>query len=203
MNLPSEYKPTSIEEFIGPAKAAAKLLVNLADRARANDNASLKILLNGEPGIGKSALAEFLARHLGCTEKHSRLKFNGTQIKIETVEDIARQLQYRSLYGDYNFIWIDEADKIPSVAQVRFLTLLDDLNHGCAVVCTSNCRVEDFEKRFQSRFRMLEIEPPQPHEIMGLLSQFLTHQPTITQIAQFACGNVRAALLDADLAVAA
>jgi len=203
MQLPSEYKPRKLEDFIGPAQRTARLMMNLGNHARENNNSSIKFLLNGEPGVGKSALAEFFACHMGCVEKHSRIKYNGTKVNVEVVDDIGRQLAYRSLYGDYNYVWIDEADKIPQVAQVRLLTLLDDLGDGCAVVCTSNCKLKDFEERFQTRFRVLEVEAPQPHELQSLLARFLTNEKTITRIAQFACGNVRAALLDADLAVAA
>lgn len=203
MKLPSNYLPTTVEEFIGPAQAYARLLTNMARLAIANGADPIKVLINGPPGNGKSSLANFLALQLGCTEKHSRLKYNGTQIKVEVVDELARQLAYGSLYGDYNFLWVDEADKIPAVAQVRFLTLLDDLPQGTAVVCTSNCKVKDFEERFQSRFRVIELEAPAPHDIESLLGKFINNPQTIRQIANFACGNVRQALLDADLAVVA
>lgn len=200
---PSKYKPTKPEEFIGPAREIAGLVQKLAASARADGNEAIKILFNGDPGIGKSELANFLALCLGCVDKHSRIKYNGTKVNVDVVDEIARSCQYRSLYGDYNFIWIDEADKIPPTAQVRFLTLLDDLGDGCAVVCTSNCKLNEFEERFQTRFRVLEVDPPSAADIQALLSRFIDNKQTVVQIAQFACGNVRAALLDADLAVAA
>ena len=57
-------------------------------------------------------------------------------------------------------LWIDKANAIPPVAQVRFLTLLDDLPRGIAIACTSNCKLRDFEERFQTRFQVFEIAPP-------------------------------------------
>jgi DNA polymerase III delta prime subunit len=166
--------------------------------AEACDKAPLRILFNGEPGIGKSTLAKYLIKLLDCDPKWSVKKYNGTSVKIETVEEIAVDLHYKDIFGAWRLIWIEEADMIPAVAQVRFLTLLDDLTYGCAVVCTSNCKLADFKKRFQTRFRVFEIEPPKPEEIQGLLKRFLNDPRAIINIATFACGNVRQALLDAE-----
>ena len=96
-------------------------------------------------------------------------------------------------------LWIDEADEIPRLAQVRFLTLLDDLPAGVAVACTSNCKLSDFENRFQTRFQAFEIAPPPPAEIQSLVTRLLPQLSVrdATQIATFACGNVRQALLEA------
>ena len=119
------------------------------------------------------------------------------------MEEIAQDLNYRDMFGAYRVIWIEEADAVPPVAQVRLLTLLDDLPNGCAMVCTSNCKLDEFKKRFQTRFKVFELEPPSPEEIRILLSKFLTNQREITTIATFACGNVRQALLDAESALQA
>ena len=96
-------------------------------------------------------------------------------------------------------LWIDEADEIPRVAQVRFLTVTDDLPSGVIVACTSNCALADFENRFQTSFQVFEIAPPPPADIQKLLTRIVPSigAQGITQIANFACGNVRQALLDA------
>jgi hypothetical protein len=94
-------------------------------------------------------------------------------------------------------LWIDEADAIPPVAQVRLLTLLDDLPRGIAIACTSNCKLRDFEERFQTRFQAFEIAPPTTEEIIALLRRYLPDEPEVVNVANFADGNVRQALLDA------
>ena len=90
-------------------------------------------------------------------------------------------------------------------AQCRMLTLLDDLNEtpGTVILCTSNCALKDFEPRFSSRFTVFELQSPNSDEIETLLRRWLTTEGAIKQIAQFACGNVRTALKDADLQFAA
>jgi replication-associated recombination protein RarA len=203
VKLPSLYTPTSADDFIGPAAKVAVLLQRAVRDAVEADKAPIKVLFNGEPGIGKSALAKYLMHLLQCDPKWSVKKYNGTQVKIETVEEIANDLHYRDMFGTYRLIWIEEADVIPALAQVRFLTLLDDLPNGCAVVCTSNCKLDEFKKRFQTRFKIYEVEPPTPREVEALLRKFLTNPRDITNIATFACGNVRQALLDAETSLQA
>ncbi|HEX3800206.1 MAG TPA: ATP-binding protein [Verrucomicrobiae bacterium] len=203
--LPTRYIPKSPADFIGDAKTVSLQLGRVATDAKAHANAPIKVLFNGEPGIGKSAVSRYLITLLGAnpSDKWSYKKYNGTQIKLETVEEIARDLHYCDIYGAYRIIWIEEADMIPAVAQVRFLTLLDDLPDGAAVICTSNCKVDEFKKRFQTRFKIYEMAPPLEHEVQGLLRKFLTDERTITHIAFGAAGNVRAALIDAESALQA
>jgi len=199
--LPSSFKPQSVDEFIGCARQVAHRIETLT-AASMVDGAPLKILLLGQPGIGKSALGDYLMRWLHCDRWHTTV-LNGTQVKIEVVEDLARTLHYKELFGTYRLIRIEEVDKVPVVAQVRFLTLLDELPAYSAVLCTSNCKLEDLEDRFQSRFVTFQVAPPAPSEIESLLRRVAPAVPvgTIKQIATFACGNVRQALLDADAAL--
>jgi DNA polymerase III delta prime subunit len=192
------YVPLVPDDFIGDAAKVALELERVVRDACECGNAPIKVMFNGEPGIGKSALAKYLLKLLGCDPKWSTKKYNGTQVKIETVEEIANDLHYRDMFGNYRLIWIEEADVIPAMAQVRFLTLLDDLPNGCAVVCTSNCKLDEFKKRFQTRFKIYEVDPPKPHEVEILLRKFITDPLSIAHIATFACGNVRQALLDAE-----
>lgn len=201
--LPSLYTPKCPEDFVGPAAQVACMLRRIVEDSLQADRAPIKVLLNGDPGIGKSALAKFLVQELGCDPKWSTTKLNGTQVNIDRVEQIANDLHYRDMFGSYRMLWIEEADKVTPAAQVRLLTLLDDLPNGCAVVCTSNCKLDEFQKRFQTRFKVFELEPPSAEDIRVLLGKFLTDKQAIIQIATFACGNVRAALLDAELAMQA
>jgi len=198
-----QFIPKSPLDFVGEqvtahgsgARAIAKRLDHIVRQAKATDKAAIKILLNGPPGVGKTGLALYLQSLLGCN-KWSTNKLNGTQVKIEVIEDLAHQMHFRSLFGDYRLIHIDEADVIPKVAQVRFLSMLDDLPDGAAVVCTSNCKLKEFENRFQTRFQVFEVIPPTAQEIESLLCDFIRPEYA-HQIATFACGNVRQALLDA------
>jgi len=203
------FVPRTLDDFIGRqiierqsgntwvgARLIAELLAQGVQLANANHRSPIKYLFNGRPGLGKSALVAYLQQLLGCS-KWNTTKLNGTQCKVETIEEIAQQLAGTCLFGDWRLPWIDEADAIPPVAQVRFLTLLDDLPRGIAIACTSNCKLRDFEERFQTRFQAFEIAPPTTEEITSLLRCYLPDEPEVVNAATFADGNVRQALLDA------
>lgn len=204
------FIPTGADDFIGDniitrsdqsvrigARAIALHLDKAVRQARRSGNTPIKVLFNGPPGLGKSGLMKY-AQHLTGCNKWSTTKLNGTAVKVERVEEIERSFQYRTLFGDWRMLWIDEADEIPRVAQVRLLTLLDDLPPGVFVGCTSNCALKDFENRFQTRFQVFELAPPPADVIEKFL---LRLAPDLGRgaktIAQMACGNVRQALLDA------
>ena len=216
LNLPEllsrcdgSFVPRRLDDFIGRqiierqsgdtwvgARLIAELLAQAVQLANLSQRSPLKYLLNGQPGLGKSALVAYLQQLLGCNNWNT-IKLNGTQCKVETIEEIARQLASTCLFGDWRLVWIDEAGAIPPVAQVRFLTSLDDLPRSIAIACTSNCKLRDFEERFQTRFQAFEIAPPTTEEIVSLLRRYLPDEPEVVNAAAFADGNVRQALLDA------
>ena len=200
IKLPSLYQPATAAEIIGPAGQIAAELERAVKDAIEAGNAPVKAIFAGDAGTGKSTLANFLVRALGVTSKWAVKKYSGVDVDIEKVRDIAADLHYKDLFGSYRVIWVEEADAIPSAAQTRFLLLMDELPPGCAVICTTNAKSDDFKNRFQTRFKFYEVGHPEPHEIEGLLRQFLpeANKRDIVNIATFACGNVRAALLDAE-----
>jgi hypothetical protein len=133
------------------------------------------------------------------------MRKNGAEVDKELINELAMQLPYRDLYGDYKAIWFEECDLMSLPAQGRALTYLDDLNEstGTVLLCTSNCQLKDFEPRFSSRFNVFELQPPTAQEIETLLGRWLKTPQAIIEIARLSAGNVRAALKDADRQFAA
>jgi DNA polymerase III delta prime subunit len=193
--LSRDFIPESADDLIGNARDIALILDKAVHLSKGSNNSPLCYLFAGEPGLGKSAVAAYFTKLIGA-DKWSVTKLNGTEVKIEKVQELANSINYKTLFGDWRVIRIEEADTIPQVAQVRFLTLLDELPNSTAVICTSNCKLDEFEKRFQSRFQVFEVEPPSAPDIAKFLHRFIDHDDSILRIAEFACGNVRQALKD-------
>ncbi|MEI7732678.1 MAG: AAA family ATPase [Verrucomicrobiota bacterium] len=203
MKLPSNHTPLTHGDFVGPARHIAPLLDEAIRCANENDRAPIKMIFLGPPGTGKSALARYMQHQLKCHPKWSTVKLNGSQVDLETVENLASSLHLRDLFSEWKFIWFEEIDQCTPKAQVRLLTLLDDQPTGTAIVCTSNCKLNELESRFQSRWKFFDVKPPTAADIHGLLVSYGLDEATASQISTFACGNVRAALLDAELAMQA
>jgi Holliday junction resolvasome RuvABC ATP-dependent DNA helicase subunit len=170
------FIPRTLDDFIGRgiierqsgetwigARLVAELLAQGVQLANAHQRSPLKYLFNGRPGLGKSALAAYLQQLLGC-DKWNTIKLNGTQCKVEAIQEIAQQLACTSLFGDWRMLWIDETDAIPPVAQVCFLTLLDGLPRGIAIACTSNCNCATSRNGFRPAFRRLRSHLPRPRK---------------------------------------
>lgn len=192
---PLSFKPARASDFIGPAHDMALVLNRIVARSTPNGE-PVKILLQGDPGIGKSALVDYLLPQLGA-DQWSITKLNGTQLTIDRLEDWARSLCYRELSGGYKVLRIEELDKASHAAQVRMLTVLDDLPAHCAIIGTSNKQVKDMEPRFQSRFQTFALKGPDQGELAEFLARWPLTKDAIKRIATFACGNVRLALFDA------
>jgi replication-associated recombination protein RarA len=197
--LPSTYKPSTPDQFIGSARPAATMLKKLIDHA---EGAPLKLLLLGKPGIGKSAVVDWLLTQIPL-DTFGSIKANGTGFKIEQAAELEASFRLTSLFSDrYRAIRIEEVDKVPTAAQVRLLTALDDMPNNTLFIATSNCESQDLEERFQSRFQVFEVQPPSNAEVAELIqSHWDLPADTARSIAALANGNVRQALLDVQTAL--
>lgn len=215
---PLEFKPRTIDDFIGPARKVATLLDKMLT-ARKPTGIPIRVLLKGDPGVGKSALAHWLIGQL-TSNPLSVKRFNGTEVNMDRLDELIQDLSYHALDG-YRCVHIDEADAIPPTAHKRFLSYMDRLKETpfSAIVITSNEGLDNFEERFQTRFQAFDVEGPSYEELVGFLGRFSNDTGMIQAVARCACGlrpgsgksvqltaaraNVRQALDDLDTALLA
>lgn len=202
---PSSYRPTSFEGLIGPA---ARLGLEIhAKLQRLNPRTdTLRYMLCGEPGVGKSLLCSIIALILAGDARNVPFcveKISGPKLNAETVTAWHNNRGIGTLYGDWTVKIIEEADKIPHIAQVQMLDYLDSLTPGTAILCTSNKDSAEITERFHTRFQFREVAAPTQEEIAAFLRrQWPGLRPVeVNMIAMGAGGNVRAALLDAETAL--
>jgi replication-associated recombination protein RarA len=196
--IPSTFRPILAADFIGPARRWAVHLEKLVALALPAGD-PLRLMFLGQSGVGKSQLAEFFVRLTGAG-RFSVSKFNGASFRIDDAEEIGRQYHYKDFFGGYRVLQIEEVDKVPTLAQVRLLSILDEMPNHTACIVTSNCELKLFEVRFQRRFTVCEIGPPTDEELIDFLRLHWSVIPKkrCVQIATFALGNVGLALADAD-----
>ena len=61
---PTCFVPSCPADFVGQAGKVAEVLMRKAERLRSNPDQSLKLLISGAPGIGKTSLVNMIARTL-------------------------------------------------------------------------------------------------------------------------------------------
>ena len=171
--------------LIGPA---ARVLG--ASRALAHNQGKIAILLDGNPGCGKSHLLDQLALELtGC--KVAIETINGQSLKIEVVRDWRMKSCYGNLFSDWTVKRIDELDQASLAAQSELLTYLDYLPAKFAVLASTNeySQLRAASKgRLETRFNRFRVDAPSIEDASTyIVSRFNVSAGIALQIAT---GNV-------------
>lgn len=168
--IPTKFKPQVVGDFVGPAHRIAVHIAGMAMLAlKSRDPAC--ILLFGEPGVCKSQLARF-AMDQFQVPKFNQSKMTGLDISVDYVREMCNQMQYVDMA--FRGYWMDEIDTMKRDAQVRWLTMSDDVPPGNLIVATCNSHIDQLEPRFVRRFQTFEVVGPTADEIIPLLSRWLT-----------------------------
>ena len=202
LSSPSLFRPTTPDDLIGPAATCAKALVAKARRFREAGSGTMKVLIYGPPGIGKTTVAEIVARELTGEHTLSVEDHNGKEITVEAVRRWMETLSYSSMWGDWSVRIVNELDRCSRDSQDLLLTYLDRMNTGKAVIGTSNLQLDLLSERFQTRFQAWKIVGPTSDEIARwLMRRWKTPKMLANQIAVGCGGCVRAALSDLESAM--
>ena len=200
---PASFRPVVPDDLIGSARTAARALVAKARRIRTGMDAPMKVLLYGPPGVGKTTIAEMVARELTGSEPCAIEDFNGREITIEAVRRWMDGLAYTSLFGGgWSVRIVNEMDRCSREAQDLMLTYLDRLRPGRALIGTSNLQLDLLTERFQTRFQAFKIIGPDSDEIaQWLVRRWKAPKRLAQEIAVGSGGCVRAALADLESAI--
>ena len=188
------HTPSKPADFIGGARKVGDILAAKSKRLR-KDGGTLKALLYGPPGVGKTAVARMVAQSLGSP--FSLESVNGRSVSVALVQEWQRQSAFRSMFDGFTVRIIDELDTCPPAAQDLLLTFLDNLPDGWAFIGTSNLDLGQLVPRLQTRLQHFKVEAPLTSELTKFLRGVARVPETVaSQIAVGSGGNVRAALLD-------
>lgn len=194
---PAEFRPQNPKELIGKAGQIATAVIAHVTDTKHKTTERLKILFYGDPGTGKSEIANMAARVL-AVEKFDIEVVNGRDLTIEVVREWMERSCYGSMWGGWKIKLVEEADLTPLAAQELMLTYLDKLPPKTAVIATSNADIGALTARFQSRFQCIRIPVPTAAQISRWLNKkFNVAKGSASFIGSTCCGNVRRACLDA------
>jgi DNA polymerase III delta prime subunit len=192
---PMNWRPACAEDLIGQARNVARAQIVKARRL-ALEPATMKLLLYGPPGVGKTSVVELIARTLTGSPL-SIEDYNGREITVDVVRDWMKQLPYGSLFSPWSVRIVNELDRCSREAQDLLLTYLDRLPPGRAFLGTSNLQMDLLTERFHTRFQAIKLLPPTTEELTSFLCQrWPISRQAATQIAVGSGGCVRAALAD-------
>ena len=190
------WRPGAAEDLIGQARRVALAQVSKAQRMKDDPSATMKLLLYGPPGVGKTSVVELVALQLAGTPL-SIEDYNGREVSVDLVREWMKQLPYGSLFGAWTVKIVNELDRCSREAQDLLLTYLDRLPPGRAFLGTSNLQLDLLTERFQTRFQAIKLLPPTTEELAAFLTAHWSVPPvTANQIAVGSGGCVRAALAD-------
>ena len=193
---PMNWRPLSADDLIGQARRVAATQIGKAKRLRADPRATMKLLLYGPPGVGKTSVVELIARELTGSSLAVE-DFNGREVTVEAVREWMRALPYGSLFSSWSVRIVNELDRCSREAQDLLLTYLDRLPPGRAFLGTSNLQLDLLTERFQTRFQAIKLLPPSTEELAAFITaRWPAAKPIATQIAVGSGGCVRAALAD-------
>lgn len=152
------WKPACPDDLIGQARRVAKAQVAKARRLASVDppTASIKLLLYGPPGVGKTSVVEMVSRELTGSPL-AVLSFNGREVTVDFVRDWMKNLAYGNLF---------------SRRSVRIVNELDRLPPGRALLGTSNLQLDLLMERFQTWFQSVTLLPPAT-EVSGVSGESL------------------------------
>ncbi|WP_395736294.1 AAA family ATPase [Prosthecobacter sp.] len=196
--------------LIGPAAAALA-----AARSLAAKRDRVAILLDGDPGIGKTAALDQLAREIGG-DPFAIEHVNGQSLSVDLVRQWRERAHYGNLFSDWTVKRVDEIDSASSSAIAELLTFLDYLPARIAILATTNeyAKLRAQSKgRLETRFHRFQVEAPSFEETTDHLAKaFKIPKGIAQQIARGAVPdghllsagcNMRAAIKDAESYLAA
>ncbi len=78
------WRPQTAEDLIGQAGAVARAQCRKAERLAARSDATMKLLLYGPPGMGKTSVVELVALQLAGSPLAIE-DYNGREVTVDVV----------------------------------------------------------------------------------------------------------------------
>jgi len=157
-----------MQELIGPASLVLATVRHLLET---RFKEKVAILLDGDPGVGKTAICDIVALDLAGTP-HAVERVNGQSLTVDLVRNWAQNGMYGNLFSPWTVKRIDEIDKASPAGVSEMLTFLDYQPRKFAVLATTNefAKLREANKgRLESRFIRFRVDAPSVEETAAFL----------------------------------
>jgi len=188
------------------ARIAANLWKQIPKLQTTTDPIERRYLFTGDPGLGKTDVAEHLAAALTGEDferVHARMSvnteiINGQSCSIEVVRRWQELGHYRPLFGQCRVQLIDEIDGMSLAALNEIRSYLDRLPPATVFLATTNKKTSELQEQLQSRFKVCYFDKASDAELLGWLTGTYGLPAGYAEtVVKGAGGNVRAAKIDA------
>lgn len=195
MSLYLKYRPKTLDGIRGNAETVSALIAML----QIHETCSHVFLLHGPTGCGKTTIGRIIANQLGCKGMDFREIDSADFRGIDTVREIRKQSQLKSLESPCRVWLIDECHKLTNDAQNALLKILEDTpKHIYFILCTTD--PHKLLKTIQGRCSQFAVKPLGERDMFRLLRKVVKDEGQeiskniYDQIAQDSLGYPRNAL---------
>jgi DNA polymerase-3 subunit gamma/tau len=164
MSFYLKYRPKTFAEV----KGNETIITSLEGLLSNIDECPHVFLFHGNTGCGKTTLSRILAERLGCVGSDLKEVDSADFRGIDTIREIGKNCQYKSLEGRCRVWIIDECHKLTGDAQNAFLKRLEDTpKHVYFILCTTES--EKLIAAIKGRCQQFQVQPLSDSQMLGLL----------------------------------
>ena len=200
-----EYRPLEREDFVGNREAVSEIEKWL--KKWSNKSPKKKALfLYGPPGIGKTSIAEVMAREYGfeLIEVNASDKRNKGTLEEELGKTTKQNV---TLFGNRRLILVDEMDGLSGSHDRGGISAISKIIEETTspMILVANTIEENMESRFRTilkKSKSVEFKPLKHHEVMERLHKIAedqkidVNQEVLQEIALKSEGDLRSAIND-------
>jgi len=200
-NWAEKYRPKKFEEIFGQDEAIEKIKLFINNISSGVKKSKKAIVLHGGPGIGKTTIAQVIAKE--TNSEIFELNASDLRNKSKLQEILKPAIEQQSLTNKNKIILIDEADGISGTDRggiTEIISLIDLTSYP--IILTANDVWCQKLSPLRKKTTLIELKEINPSVIKQILTKILEkenkfiHNKILNEISIKSKGDLRAAIND-------